>query len=673
MPDGYQLPAIVLTALLLPAFAQLYLRSRDKRTLLWLLGFSFACLRMLQVYDLGFGNFSLATEHPWIVAAGQCVALISAILFLASLAPLSFRLGSARISYAVPFAIPLLIYAVLIEGVYGGQSPASAAFLIFPALGAISLLVGCFWAFAKGSLPNWLALGLCIATGGMSLWICVAIRGSWPLVFVESVLHITTAILIFYVFRRISPGSLLAALGFIAWSLTILMIAPAVAHNPHLLLALLRVSAMGKVVAAVGMILLTLEDQVAATETAEDRERRARLELEAYAKVVLSRRRIEDFDRQANLICQAVAEHSRFSQAALILLQSSGQYRLAGSSGVEDSVLTALESLTTRISPQSLILKDSLPPVVDGSQSVALSLQPWFVPGDDLERLHITQVIAAPLYGRSTTEGALLLMGMRNPEQPLRAEDMLPVEVLASRIQAARSQTMMLEKLIDAEKFAGLGQLANNVTRQLNNPLTVILGYASLLEVAPNVTPQERKAIEAILSEARNMRSTLESLSRMSRSQSDNLTAISITELLNDMEQLHRSEFVHRSIDFRLHIAPALPRALGNAQQVRQAVLYCLQFAIEAVENIDSPTEKSVRIEATSENDTIKILIAHTGPGFLHPARAFDPFVPAQAAGETAGLGLSLCGTILRENNGRISAMNFQPRGAGIVLELQAA
>jgi C4-dicarboxylate-specific signal transduction histidine kinase len=101
--------------------------------------------------------------------------------------------------------------------------------------------------------------------------------------------------------------------------------------------------------------------------------------------------------------------------------------------------------------------------------------------------------------------------------------------------------------------------------------------------------------------------------------------------------------------------------------------LYCLQFAIEAVENSDSPTEKSVRVEATAESDSVKILIAHSGPGFLHPTRAFDPFVPAQAAGETAGLGLSLCATILRENNGRISAMNFEPRGAGIVLELQAA
>jgi C4-dicarboxylate-specific signal transduction histidine kinase len=187
------------------------------------------------------------------------------------------------------------------------------------------------------------------------------------------------------------------------------------------------------------------------------------------------------------------------------------------------------------------------------------------------------------------------------------------------------------------------------------------------------MSTQERKAIESILNEARTMRSTLESLSRMSRAQTDQFTAVSVTELLNDMEQLHRSEFVHRSIDFRLHIAAALPRALGNAQQVRQAVLYCLQFAIEAVENAESPGEKSVRIEATAEGDNVKIVIAHTGPGFLHPARAFDPFVPAQAAGETAGLGLSLCATILRENNGRISATNYQPRGAAIILELQAA
>jgi C4-dicarboxylate-specific signal transduction histidine kinase len=310
---------------------------------------------------------------------------------------------------------------------------------------------------------------------------------------------------------------------------------------------------------------------------------------------------------------------------------------------------------------------------VEHSQTLALDLEPWLLPGDDLNRLGLTTVLATPLYGRSATEGVLFLAGDRDPDVPLGADDLFPVEMLAARIESARSQTMMLEKLIDAEKFAGLGQMANNVTRQLNNPLTVILGYASLLEETEELHPQAQRAVEAILTEARHMRATLESLSRMSRTQNDPPAAISVTELLTDMEQLHRSEFVHRSIDFRLQIPPALPRVIGNPQQVRQALLYCLHYAMDAVEKVDAASEKTVRLEASAEKNRVRIVIAHTGKGFLYPDRAFDPFVPTQTDGETSGLGLNLCATILRENNGRASAVNYQPSGAAIVLELQAA
>src|SRR5581483_11283533 len=123
--------------------------------------------------------------------------------------------------------------------------------------------------------------------------------------------------------------------------------------------------------------------------------------------------------------------------------------------------------------------------------------------------------LATPMLGRTATEGALLLSGLRKPEEPLLPDDLVPIEMLAGRLQSVRSQTRMLEKLMDSERFAGLGQLAGNVTQQLNNPLTVILGYASLLEEAPNLGEQDRKGIEAILSEARHMRTTLQSLSQI--------------------------------------------------------------------------------------------------------------------------------------------------------------
>jgi signal transduction histidine kinase len=672
MPDSYHLPALVLTVLLLPAFFQLYLRYRDTRTLLWFLGFLFAAIRMLQFYNLGWWNYTDTQAHPWIAAVGQTSILISSALFLASLAPLGFRIGRVRILYAIPFAIPLVAYAFLIYGVYEGKTPDGLPFLIFPVLGALSLFAGCAWAISFRGIPRGIPLALCIILGAAGLWICVRVGGAWPLTFVECAIHFVTALLVFYVFRRVSPGAILASLGFLAWSLNIGQTLPFFSHGEPSIWAI-RAIAMSKVVAAIGMILLALEDQLAINQTGQIRERHAREEMEAYARLNLARRRVDDFDRQATIVCQSIVSNSRFKQAALVLLQSSGHYRLAGAAGFDDATINALESLVTRIPVAGFLDAGSAPPAVEHSLAFNLDLTPFLVPGDDLTRLKLTTVQAIPLRGRTSTEGALFLTGIENPGNSISAVDLLPLEVLASRLQSVRGQTMMLEKLVESEKFVGLGQLAGNVTRQLNNPLTVILGYASLLDETEDLNPQAHKAIEAILNEARHMRLTLESLARMSRPQGDQVAAISVTELLNDLEQLHRSEFVQRSIDFRVHIAPALPRVLGNAQQVRQAVLYCLQFAMDAVEKLDTTTEKTVRLEAVTENNQVQILVAHTGSRFPVPARAFDPFVPEPSGEESTSLGLSMCASILRENNGKASAMNFEPRGAGILLELQAA
>lgn len=672
MPDSYHLPALVLTVLLLPAFFQLYLRFRDTRTLLWFLGFFFAAIRMLQYYNLGWWNYTDTVAHPWIASIGQASILISSGLFLASLAPLGFRIGRFRILYAVPFIIPLIVYAFLIYGVYDGKTPNGYPFLIFPALGGLSLFAGCAWAISYRGIPRGIALALCIILGAAGLWICVRVGGDWPLVYVECAIHGVTALLVFYVFRRISPGTVLAGLGFLAWSLNIGETLPFIHHGEPTLWAV-RAIVMSKVVAAIGMILLALEDQLAINQTGQVRERHAREELEAYTRLNLARRRVDDFDRQATLICQSIVSNSRFKQAALVLLQSSGHYHLAGADGFDDATLNALEALVTRIPVAGFLDVGSVPAAAEHSPALSLDLSPFLVPGDDLARLKLTTVQAIPMRGRASTEGAIFLTGIDDLAGPISAVDLLPLEVLASRLQSVRSQTMMLEKLVEAEKFVGLGQLAGNVTRQLNNPLTVILGYASLLDETEDLSPQAHKAIEAILNEARHMRLTLESLARISRPQGDQIAAISVTELLNDLEQLHRSEFVQRSIDFRVHIAPALPRVLGNAQQVRQAVLYCLQYAMDAVEKLDTTTEKTVRLEAVAENNQVQILVAHSGARFLVPARAFDPFIPEPAGDDSTTLGLSMCASILRENNGKASAMNFEPRGAGILLELQAA
>jgi signal transduction histidine kinase len=674
MQDWYQMPALFLTALLLPAFGHLYWRTRDTRNLLWFLAFLFVVIRMLLLYPAHVWDF-LDDNPPWIAAAAQACGMLAACLFLSSLSPLSFRIGKVRLLYVIPYTIPLIAYAVFSHGFYHHKAPQGLMYWVFPALGTVTAIVGFLWARAERSTPIWVGTTVSLLFGGFSLWFYFSTGLYWPLILAESGVHVVTALLVISAFRRPSPGVAISFLGFLAWSLVILLIFP-VFHGPMINLILLRIVIMAKVGTALGLIILTLENELRTNLAAGERERRARLELEAYHGLVLSRRRVEDFDQQAFEICQTVVAHSRFSRAALLLLQPSGMFRLAGSAGFDGATAKALNALAARIPVTGFLAQGSVPLAVQGSQTVQVDLRPWLIPGDDLDRLHCTSLLAVPMPGRSGAEGALLLDGLRNEraEEPLRPDDLVPIEMLTSRLQAVRSQTRMLEKLIDSEKFAGLGQLAGNVTQQLNNPLTVVLGYASLIEDSPHLDSHEHKAVDAILSAARAIRSTLESLQRVARSPVGQLTAVSVTELLADMERLHRSEFLHRSIDFRLDIAPDLPRVLCQEQQLRQAVLHCLQFAMDAVENVDAESERMVRLEAAYEAADVQIKVTHSGPGFDQPGRAFDPFTPPHSgSGETAGLGLSLCATIVRDNRGHASAINLEPRGAAIFLEFPAA
>ena len=117
-------------------------------------------------------------------------------------------------------------------------------------------------------------------------------------------------------------------------------------------------------------------------------------------------------------------------------------------------------------------------------------------------------------------------------------------------------------------------------------------------------------------------------------------------------------------------MAQKLPNIFGNAHQLRQALLHATQYSIESVSRIEPSKEKAIRIEAIEEGHRIKIVIAHTGQGFSNPERAFDSLSSGFAATEATGIGLSLCAAIVREHRGSIAAENYQPTGAGVIINL---
>ena len=670
--DDYQLPALALIAALLLAFVYLHRRFRSLRTLLWLL--ALVCIEIQAVL------IWLAANYPQLVHAttamgvtAEAFRLLSTALLIGSLSPRTFRLGRYRILYVVPYTIPLILYACLYFGLppYTGPPQFTVLFIAYCILAVATISAAFVWGLQPGPVPVWLNLAI---IAGVSLsCIPALIRGNvfWPLAVAESSAMVFAALLVLFSFRRFSPGVVLATVGFLAWATPALMLLHSVRAYPLAVVIITRVFVLGKVLAGMGLLVLVLEEEIDKNHKARVRERDVRMELEAYARQGLTARSLEEFDRDSSQLCYMITEHSHFASASMIVRNSTGAYTVVGFAGMDGATAGALDSLIQRL-PGSCVDLGAIP-LVEESTILDLDLMPWLAPGDDLERLHLTRVFVVPMTGPdNTAEGALLLSGNRVPIKTLRADDLLPLEILAGRLQAARAQAMMLGKLIDSERSAGVGQLATNVAQQLNNPLTVILGYSALLEESIPESA-DRRAAEAIAAEGRRMKSILERLSRFSRLSNEKFSSFSIADLILDIEQLHRTDFLRQSIEFRSSIQANLPMIFGNAHQIRQALMHGMQFAIDGAMRVGLNQGKSIRIEALtpeSEDGRIEILIAHSGHGFPHPDRAFDSLTSGFSSTEATGIGLSLCAAIIREHRGNVTAINYQPTGAGILIDL---
>jgi len=676
--DDYQIPAMALIAALMLAFGYLHVRFRSVRTLLWFIALACAEVQSVLVW-LSANSPRVAHLGPPISIAAEVARLMSTALFLGSLSPRTFRVGHKEVLYVIPYIIPVLVYGALYFGV--SQHPAGPMLLVFCGLALWTGVAAFLWGIRPGPVPVWINLVVILGVGTICVPLLVHGEVYLPLLLGESSTMLITALLVIFTVKRISPGVILAVCGFLAWALPPNFVTHTATAPAILIVILARTYVVGKVLVAMGLILLVLEDEVDKNKTAQQRERDVRLELEAYARQSLTARSLEEFDRDSSQLCYMITEHSHFASASLIVRGATGSYTLVGYAGMDGATAGALDAMVQRLPAESLttpgnslVKADSGPEASAQNNSlIDLDFTPWLTPGDDLERLHLTRVLAIPMRGPdNSAEGALLLSGARVPVTGLRADDLLPLEILAGRLQAARSQALMLGKLIESERFAGVGQLATNVAQQLNNPLTVILGYAALLEDTV-AAGQDRRAAEAIAAEGRRMKSILDRLSRFSRLSNERFSSFSIADLLLDIEQLHRTDFLRHSIEFRSSIPPDLPEIFGNPHQIRQALLHATQFAIDNSMRVPPSHEKSVRIEVSrpsSDDGQIEILIAHSGQGFSNPERAFDPLASGFSNTEATGIALSLCAAIVREHRGTIRAINYQPTGAAIQIDL---
>jgi two-component system, NtrC family, sensor kinase len=670
----YRIPTLILLIALVAVFGALWLESggdRERRSqsqetpparrrqLLWLVGWMFAAIQM-ETEVLGRGGSGI------LLAVARSAMQMAPLMFLGSLAPQYFS-RRPRIHYVVAFGTPLIVFASLISFT---PNPGRLAQGVLLACAFWAAFVAARWSLYRNLIPEWLSLVVVAAVSSACLWLTWNGQYDAVLALVHSGVLLMTAFLFASAFRRVTAGVVFTAGGLALWSLPVLLAPLAVSAEATNLLV--RIINLTKVITAVGMIVLVLEDEIASNRAAQERDRRARQEMEKYTEIYLEDIPFEEESGQYDALCATITTVSRFRQAAIFVRTPDGRFRLAGRSGLDGALEGALDALARRTTEEKVaeVAAGQHFPQRIGNL-VLMDLRPLMEPGDELFQLNFRQ---SHVMGIRTREGrllgALLLAGLNNPEDPLLTEDVLPLELLVARIGAAREHQALLRQLLQAERLAGLGQLAGGVAHELNNPLTVVTGYAELM--AEDESNPARDQALVILNEARRMKQIIESLMRFRKASAAGKLPLGVELLLRDIEKLASHELESAGVELELRIPREVPRVKADGEQMRQVFLQITRNAIASLQELGKDTHRRLCVEVVAIGKRVQITFADNGPGFVEPARVFDPFFTTRQPGEGMGLGLSVCYSIVREHGGTIAAENLKPQGAAVVIDLPA-
>ncbi|MBT9332192.1 sensor histidine kinase [Paracidobacterium acidisoli] len=651
------MPSFALLCALGTVFGALYLRARTMQRLLWLTGWLLAAAQL-----------ALRIWHPEMTPAARalsnaCFELIP-LMFLGSVSPLRFR---GRVPYVAAFGFPLLVYAVL-GSLYPVPGAGIKAVLLVCALATV--YTGIHWSSLKNLAPVWFTAPFSAAVGLVCLVLTWNGRFEETLQLAHSGIFLMTALLFVLAYRRLSPGVIFTVCGLLYWGLPLYFFDLAtIAHATAA--ALIRTLSLVKVVTAAGMIVLVLEEELAANEASRQRDHRARIELEQYSRLDLYLDPYRDVVEHYDSICETIVAQSRFSQAAIVLCNADRVYGLAGKAGMEGALQGALHALAGRLTPDRIReFSRTKYFQFEIGNTARVDLSYLFEPGDELKLLNYTTAYVVPMYTRSgMLEGLVLLSRLRDAGTPLRADDVLPLELLVARIAAARESNLLVQRVVQSEKLAGLGQIAGGVAHELNNPLTVVLGYAELIQDS-DADDAMREYAQVIREEARRMKRIIESMVRFWRPSHGDPGMAPIDQIVHDIEKLRRNELERKGIDFQVCVADGLPGVRINSDQLRQVLLHLMNSSISALSEMPPDEERRLKVEVRRAGRRVQVVVSDTGPRGVDPIHAFDPFFTATQAGEGVGLGLSICYSIIREHGGEITASNLLPRGSAVVIEL---
>jgi len=228
--------------------------------------------------------------------------------------------------------------------------------------------------------------------------------------------------------------------------------------------------------------------------------------------------------------------------------------------------------------------------------------------------------------------------------------------------------------MLRAEKMAAIGQMAAGVAHEINNPLTGIITFATLLKRRAK-DEGFKEDLDTIIEEAHRCSKIARGLLDFARGGRLAAQATDVNVLLDRTLGLVEKQALFHNIEIVRRFAKELPLVSLDADRIGQVFLNLVMNAAEAMKEGGRLmlTTRWMR-DWRGRGDAVRITVEDTGPGIPDEvaSRIFEPFFTTKEPGEGTGLGLAVSYGIVEDHGGRIRVAGRQGKGARFTLTLPA-
>jgi two-component system cell cycle sensor histidine kinase/response regulator CckA len=239
------------------------------------------------------------------------------------------------------------------------------------------------------------------------------------------------------------------------------------------------------------------------------------------------------------------------------------------------------------------------------------------------------------------------------------------------------------DQFLQAQKLDGIGRLAAGLAHDVNNLITIIIGYTEM--ALSGISPETplRDSMEEIGNAAMRVASLTRQLLTFSRQQSSQPKEINLNDLVGEFKKMLQ-RLIGEDVELVLALDPEAGALRADPGQIEQVILNLAINARDAMPQGGRLFIETSRFLADEEvaqaqlgmvaGEYVLLSVSDTGSGMMEDVKAhiFEPFFTTKGVGKGTGLGLSTVYGIVARSGGTISVCSEPGHGSTFKLRFPA-